>query len=192
MILLRSTECLPAPYTGHSQKTLSPIPGCARNLSHMSYPNPPGPQPDPNNSNQVPNPIPTGSWYGVPGPGQAPKNPPRAPKPPQQNVRKLNRATAVAVSLSMVGVLGLGTGIALASTVNANSQVPNTSQFGGPNTGQGQPIPQQPGGDFDDDDSSSDTSPYSDSLPERSNSAPNGGFQVGPPAGGTHGNSGAS
>ncbi len=159
----------------------------------MSYPNPPGPQPDPNSRN----PIPTGNWSGVPTPGQAPRNP---PKPPNQNgkqgqnVRKLNRATAVAVSLSMVGVLGLGTGIAVASTTKSNDRVADTTQDSGPGTSQGRTIPQSPNDDEDSDsDSDSDHGARSwDNTAPDTNSAPNGGFQVGPPAGGSHGNSGAS
>lgn len=95
-------------------------------------------------------------------------------------MRKLNRATAVAVSLAMVGVLGFGTGLAVASAESPQDQVVETSPFGGQSGsqpgGRGQTNPQAPGG--------TDSGQGLDDF--------DGGFQVGPPSGGSHGSSGMS
>ena len=151
----------------------------------MSYTNPPNPQrPDPNSQN----PIPTGNWQNVAGPGSAPPNPPKPPRRAgnrSQDIRKLNRAPAVAVSLSVVGVLGRGTGIAVASAVSANDKSVESSRSLQGGTSRNL-VPAPDSGSSDDGDSGSwSTTP-------KSNSAPNGGFQRGPSNGGSHGNSGAS
>lgn len=159
----------------------------------------------PDGASTTPSPPVTGGWAPIPPPppnGGQPQWPSRAPQPAEKKsdkVATLNRATAAAVSLAVVGVVGLGTGIAVANVASSTNPLSELSDFAGgtdrDSSGAQRTNPTNPRSDDDGDSwfgGESDEGSGSSRIDPRSGGSQSDGFTLGVPGGSTHGRSGAS